>query len=103
MNLKRSVITKAAVTAGTFLLLLSVSAVAQDGRSEISVQGTGSFTKDSDNNGIQNQATNSGGFLVGYRYAIPRLARSGGQLWLHAEHADVHNRPGLRTHAVQRS
>src|SRR5882724_2628165 len=70
MNLKRNVITKAAVTVGTFLLLLSVGAVAQDGRSEISVQGTGLFTKDSDNNGIQNRATESGGFLVGYRYGI---------------------------------
>jgi opacity protein-like surface antigen len=77
MDLKRNVITRAAVTAGAFLLLLSISAVAQDGRSEISVQGTGFFTKDSDNNGIQNQATNSGGFLVGYRYAIRR--------WLAAE------------------
>jgi hypothetical protein len=77
MDLKRNVITKAAVTAGTFLLLLSVSAVAQDGRSEISVQGTGFFTKDSENNGIQNQATQSGGFLVGYRFGINR--------WLAAE------------------
>ena len=77
MNLKRSMITKAAVTVGTFLLFLSVSAVAQDGRSEVSVQGTGFFTKDSNSNGIQNQATNSGGFLVGYRYAIHR--------WLAAE------------------
>ena len=77
MNLKRNVITRAAVTMGTFLLLLSASAVAQDSRSEISVQGTGFFTKNSDSNGIQNQATNSGGFLVGYRYAIHR--------WLAAE------------------
>ena len=77
MNLKRNVITRAAVTIGTFLLLLSVNAVAQDSRSEISVQGTGFFTKDSDNNGIHNQATQSGGFLVGYRYAIRR--------WLAAE------------------
>lgn len=77
MNLKRNVIAKAAVTVGTFLLLLSVSAVAQDSRSEISVQGTGFFTKDSDNNGIQNQATQSGGFLIGYRYGIYR--------WLAAE------------------
>src|ERR1700756_324581 len=77
MNLKRNVIPRAAVTIGTFLLLLSVNAVAQDSRSEISVQGTGFFTKDSDNNGIQNQATQSGGFLLGYRYGINR--------WLAAE------------------
>jgi hypothetical protein len=65
MNLKPNLITRAAVTAGT--LLLSVNAVAQDSRSEISVQGTRFFTKDSGNSGIQNQATQSGGFLVGYR------------------------------------
>jgi opacity protein-like surface antigen len=70
MNLKQNVITRTAVTMGTFLLLLSVSAVAQDGRSEFSVQGTGFFTKDSNNNGTQNQATQSGGFLVGYRYGL---------------------------------
>ena len=88
MNLKRNVITSAAVTMGTFLLLFSVSAVAQDGwseisrdrifhhvvaqdsRSELSVQGTGFFTRDSDNNGIQNQATQSGGFLIGYRHGL---------------------------------
>ena len=112
MNLIRSV-TRATVMIGTFLLLFSVSAVAQDGqseisgdrifhhvmapdggseisrdrifhhvaaqdgRSEISLQGTGFFTKDSDNNGIQNQATQSGGFLIGYRHGLNR--------WLAAE------------------
>jgi hypothetical protein len=58
MNLEPNLITRAAVTADTFLLLLSVNAVAQDSRSEISVQGTGFFTKDSGNSGIQNQARN---------------------------------------------
>ena len=95
MNLIRNVITRAAVTIGTFLLLFSVSAVAQDGwadisrdriyhhmaaqdsSSEISVQGTGFFTKDSNNNGIQNQTTDSGGFLIGYRHGLNR--------WLAAE------------------
>jgi opacity protein-like surface antigen len=113
LSLIRSVITRAAVTVSTLLVLLSVSAVAQDGgseisrdrifhhvvaqdggseisrdrifhhvvaqdgRSEISVQATGLFTKDSDNNGIQNQATQSGGFLVGYRHGLNR--------WLAAE------------------
>jgi len=72
MSLERNVIKKAAMTMVTFLLLLSVGAVAQDSRSEISVQGTGFFTKDSDNNGIQNQATESGGFLIGYRHGINR-------------------------------
>jgi outer membrane immunogenic protein len=57
--------------------LQSVTAVAQETRSEISVQGTGFFTKDSDGNGVQNHVTNTGGFLIGYRYNINR--------WLAAE------------------
>lgn len=59
------------------IMLLSLAASAQEVRSEISVQGTGFFTKDSDNNGIRNHATNSGGFIVGYRYNLNR--------WLAAE------------------
>ena len=57
--------------------LQSVTAMAQESRSEISVQGTGFFTKDSEGNGIQDHATNTGGFLIGYRYNINR--------WLAAE------------------
>jgi outer membrane immunogenic protein len=56
---------------------LSTTAAAQEVRSEVSVQGTGFFTKDNDNNGIQNKATESGGFLLGYRYNFNR--------WLSAE------------------
>jgi outer membrane immunogenic protein len=59
------------------LALLSVTAVAQENRSEISIQGTGFFTKDTDGNGIQQHATDTGGFLLGYRYNINR--------WLAAE------------------
>jgi hypothetical protein len=57
--------------------LQSMTAIAQETRSEISVQGTGSFTKDSDGNGVQDRVTNTGGFLIGYRYNINR--------WLAAE------------------
>ena len=59
------------------LTLPSVTAVAQEVRSEISVQGTGFFTKDANGNGIRQQATDTGGFLLGYRYNINR--------WLAAE------------------
>jgi outer membrane immunogenic protein len=52
------------------LTLVSAAALAQESRSEISVQGTGFFTKDSEGNGVRNQATNTGGFLLGYRYNI---------------------------------
>jgi outer membrane immunogenic protein len=57
--------------------LQSMTAIAQETRSEISVQGTGFFTKDSDGNGVQDHVTNTGGFLIGYRYNINR--------WLAAE------------------
>src|SRR5258708_8391409 len=46
--------------------------VAQEIRSEISLQGTGFFTKDGDGNGIRQHATDTGGFLVGYRYNFNR-------------------------------
>jgi len=57
--------------------LQCVTAVAQETRSEVSVQGTGFFTKESDGNGVQDHVTNTGGFLIGYRYNINR--------WLAAE------------------
>lgn len=44
-------------------------AMAQDqNRQEVSVQGTGFFTKNSTGDGISQHSTNTGGFLVGYRY-----------------------------------
>jgi outer membrane immunogenic protein len=57
--------------------LQSMTAIAQETRSEISVQGTGFFTKDSEGNGVQDHVTKAGGFLIGYRYNINR--------WLAAE------------------
>src|SRR5260370_15374852 len=45
------------------------SAMAQEGRwQEISVQGTGFFTKDSSGNGISQHAEDACGFLLSYRY-----------------------------------
>jgi opacity protein-like surface antigen len=58
-------------------VLLGVSAAAQESRSEISLQGTGFFTKDTSGQGIAERSTNTGGFLVGYRYSLTR--------WLAAE------------------
>ncbi len=60
-----------------FLLFLEVSAVAQESRSEIGLQGTGFFTKDTTGEGTTQHTTNTGGFLIGYRYALNR--------WLAAE------------------
>jgi hypothetical protein len=42
------------------------------GSSEISVQGTGFFTKDSGGDGINQHATDTGGFLLSYRYHFNR-------------------------------
>jgi len=61
------------------ILLLSLSALAQENRSEISIQGTGLFTKDTNGNAIVYSATESGGFLGTYRYHLNR--------WLSAEAA----------------
>jgi len=47
--------------------------MAQEGRwQEIGVQGAGFFTKDSSRNGINQHATDTGGFLVSYRYHFNR-------------------------------
>jgi outer membrane immunogenic protein len=58
------------------LLLFGSAAFAQEEspwkHGEISVQGTGFFTKDSNGNGISQHATDTGGFLVGYRYHFNR-------------------------------
>jgi outer membrane immunogenic protein len=59
------------------LALISITAVAQENRSEISIQGTGFFTKDTTGNGVFQHASDTGGFLLGYRYNFNR--------WLGAE------------------
>ncbi len=62
------------VVAAILGTLVTTSAVmAQEGRwQEISVQGTGFFTKDSSGNGVNQHATDTAGFLVGYRYHFNR-------------------------------
>jgi len=60
-------IKRAMITVVGLVLTVSTTAVAQEIRAEVSVQGTGLFTKDSSNNGIQNHSTDSGGVLIGYR------------------------------------
>src|SRR5438093_1350291 len=61
----------------TTIAILTAAAIAQESRSEVSVQGTGFYTKDSTGQGIRQRATDTGGFLVGYRYNLNR--------WLAAE------------------
>jgi opacity protein-like surface antigen len=51
---------------------------AQEAKNEVTIQGSGFFTKDSTGKGVENDSTNSGGFLAGYRYNLNhRLALEG--------------------------
>jgi hypothetical protein len=59
------------------VVALAVGAVAQEGRSEISAEGTGFYTRDSSGQRNSQRATDTGGFIVGYRYHFNR--------WLAAE------------------
>jgi opacity protein-like surface antigen len=67
------------------VLLSASTALAQEGRwHEVSVQGTGFFTKDSNGNGLNQHSTDTGGVLVNYRYHFNR--------WLAAEASYGYNR-----------
>ena len=68
---------RTAIMLASFVILLTLGATAQESRSEISLQGTGFFTKDTNGNGISRTTSDTGGFQVGYRYHINR--------WLSAE------------------
>ncbi len=50
------------------LALLSVPALAQNGNSEVSANFTGNFQKQANGMGVLDTATDSGGFMVNYRY-----------------------------------
>jgi opacity protein-like surface antigen len=52
--------------------LLSVAAMAQENRSEVSIQGTGFFTNSTTGNGTAYSATDSAGVLGTYRYHLNR-------------------------------
>jgi opacity protein-like surface antigen len=58
------------VVFAAFIFLFIASGVAQDYKSEVSVQGTANLPKNSDNLDIPHDATKSGGFLIGYRYHL---------------------------------
>jgi opacity protein-like surface antigen len=63
---------RTAIILAGFIILLTLGATAQENRSEISVQGTGFFTQDTNGQGISRTTTETGGFLVGYRYHFNR-------------------------------
>ncbi len=56
----------------TALALLSLPALAQNGSSEVSANFTGNFQKQANGFGVMDTATDSGGFLVNYRYHFNR-------------------------------
>jgi opacity protein-like surface antigen len=60
-----------------FVVLAALGVTAQENSSEISLQGTGFFTRDSSGQGISRSTSDTGGFMVGYRYYFNR--------WLSAE------------------
>lgn len=63
---------KKVFTLATMVFLFIGASVAQEKKSEISVQGTGFFTKDADGRGLVQQGTQAGGVLAGYRYHFSR-------------------------------
>jgi len=62
----------AAVVFGMFFMFISSARADERSTQEVGVQGTGFFTKDSNSNVLNQHTTNSGGFLVSYRYHFNR-------------------------------
>ena len=60
------------------LLCTSASMAQELPRHEVSVQGTGFITKDSDGNGIRQHTTDSGGLLASYRFRFNRWLAADG-------------------------
>lgn len=61
-----------AIMLAAVVILLALGATGQESRSEISLQGTGFFTQDTSGQGVSRTTTDTGGFLVGYRYHFNR-------------------------------
>jgi opacity protein-like surface antigen len=61
---------KSFLSAVAFIFLFMASGLAQDSRSEVSVQGTVDLPKNSTNIDVPHDATKSAGLLLGYRYHV---------------------------------
>jgi opacity protein-like surface antigen len=72
--------TRKLIAAVAFAIVVSASGTMAQERhlQEISVQGTGLFTKDSNGDGINQHATDTGGLLVSYRYHFNRWLAADG-------------------------
>jgi opacity protein-like surface antigen len=71
-NMEECMMRRTVIMLASFVTLLALGATAQESRSEISVQGTGFFAQDTSGQGVSRTTTNTGGFLVGYRYHFNR-------------------------------
>src|SRR5260221_12043793 len=84
VQIKNTVMQRTAIISLTVVFLLSVGASAQEKGSEVSVQGTGIFTKDVSGQVVSQHVTQTGGALGGYRCHI--------NSWLSAEAVSRWNR-----------
>jgi hypothetical protein len=71
---------RTAIMLAGFVILLTLGASAQEGRSEISLEGTGFFTSDTSGQGVSRTTSDTGGFLFGYRYHINRWIAAEGTM-----------------------
>lgn len=55
-----------------FLIFFGIASWAQEVRNEVTVQGSGLFNKETSDNGITNNPSNSGGLMAGYRFNIKK-------------------------------
>jgi len=72
LSMEEVAMRRTAIILPGLLILLTLGAMAQENRSEISLQGTGFFTRDTNGQGVSRTTTNAGGVLVGYRYHFNR-------------------------------
>jgi len=60
------------IRCGVFVLLSTFACFAQESRSEFSLQGNGFFTKSASGSAYTYSPTETGGFLIAYRYRLRR-------------------------------
>lgn len=66
------------IVVGSIFLFLTVAAMAQEKRSEISLQGAGFFTQGASGNGTSYSATQTAGFVATYRHRLSRWVSAEG-------------------------
>lgn len=80
------------------VVLAASSTFAQESpKNEVSVQAIGVFTKDSNGNGVKQHTSDSGGFLVGYRYKFTDVLGVEGNYGLNRSTLYNQLTPGFRS------